>query len=230
MNSLDVSFLIKAIPQLVLEGVPVALVIVIAATALGGALGLLSAYTGVAQPAIYRVLNLFNGAVRGTPPVLLLFIIYFGLPQIVKGLGWKLDTTDIAVKFLLVILATALGVAANSSEMFRSAYNSLDSAQMEAGKSLGYNLFQRFIHIIMPQALAVILPNIGNMLIQEVQNSSLIYYVGVVDIMGKAKQINANVFNAKSIELYLAAAIVYWVLCFLISKGVRILEKKMGKR
>ena len=113
--------------------------------------------------------------------------------------------------------------------MFRSAYNALDKGQIEAGKSLGYTTWQRFIHIILPQGLRVILPNIGNMIIQEVHNSSLIYYLGVVDIMGKAKQINANVFNAKSLELYVAAALIYWILCFIIGKLVRLSEKSMDK-
>lgn len=249
MNSFDWIFLFESIPQMVIEGVPVAFVIVVASTILGFLLGMLFAFINTVRPNAGRLydsrfrqmihsagivllsilkkcIRLFTGAVRGIPPVLLLFIVYFGLPQALRGTGLVIDTTDMVTKFLLVIIATAITVAGNASEMFRSAYYSIEPAQIEAGRSFGYNLFQRFWHIIMPQGLVAILPNIGNMLIQELQGSSLIYYVGVVDIMGKAKQINANVFNAKSIELYIAAAIIYWILCFLISRGVRILEKR----
>ncbi len=252
MNSFDLIFLLKSIPQMIIEGVPVALVIVVASTILGFGLGMLFAFINIVRPNTGRVydsrfrqlvhsagivalnilkkfVRLFTGAVRGIPPVLLLFIVYFGLPQALKGVGVVVDTTDMAMKFLLVIIASAITVAGNASEMFRSAYHSIEVSQIEAGRSFGYNLFQRFWHIIMPQGLVAILPNIGNMLIQELQGSSLIYYVGVVDIMGKAKQINANVFNAKSIELYIAAAIIYWVLCFLISRGIRVFEKKIRK-
>lgn len=252
MNSFDFVFFVEAIPPLIIEGVPVALLLTFLATVTGFGIGLLFAVVNIVQIRNYhtyhsrtekflhdirrcillvikRIVLVFTGAVRGTPPVLLLFIVYFGLPQVTKGFGMILDTTKISVKFALVILAVGTAVASNSCEMFRSAYNALDKGQIEAGKSLGYTTLQRFIHIILPQGLRVILPNIGNMIIQEVHNSSLIYYLGVVDIMGKAKQINANVFNAKSLELYVAAALIYWILCFIIGKLVRLSEKSMDK-
>jgi ABC-type amino acid transport system permease subunit len=236
MDILDVAFLIKSIPQLILEGVPVALIIVIVSTVTGFILGLAFTAVLVAKSRRHaklllifkRIVTVFTGAVRGIPPVLLLFLIYFGVPQIAKGMGFIIDTTKVSNKFILVIVATALSVSSNASEMFRSAYNAVDVCQIEAAKSFGYNVFQRFIHVILPQGLVIILPNIGNMLNQEIQNSSLIYYVGVVDIMGKAKQINANVYNSKSIELYIAAAIIYWLMCFLVSKGIKWSEKKMS--
>lgn len=252
MNSFDFRFLIESMPQLIIEGLPVALLLTFSATAAGFAAGLLFAVINIVQirdytsyrnrtdkvihniskfllRAVKTFITVFTGAIRGTPPVLLLFIVYFGLPQIAKSCGIIINTTKISVKFWLVIVAMGIMVASNASEMFRSSYNALDKGQIEVGKSFGYTMLQRFWHIILPQALCVILPNIGNMIIQEIHGSSLIYYLGVVDIMGKAKQINANVFNTKSLELYIAAAIIYWLLCFVVNKIIGIVEKRMNK-
>ena len=137
MNSFDFVFFVEAIPPLIIEGVPVALLLTFLATVVGFAIGLLFAVVNIVQIRDYhtyhsrtekflhdirrfillvikRIILVFTGAVRGTPPVLLLFIVYFGLPQVTKGFGLILDTTKISVKFALVILAVGTAVASNS--------------------------------------------------------------------------------------------------------------------
>lgn len=239
MRVFDGSYFLKTLPKILLQGVPVTILVTAAALALGFLLGLLLTIVkvypvkptkgGAVLRLVQRVLDFVTLFVRGVPNFLMLYLIYFGLPEVLEGIGLSLSRTSDATKYYLVIAALGLTVAAPASEMFRSAYLSVDVQQIEAGKSFGYSGWQRFLHIILPQAFYVSIPNIGNRTIQVIHGTSLISYLGVLDIMGVAKLVNSYVYGAKSVEVYVTAALVYWVMTILLERAFRLLEKKSIK-
>lgn len=113
--------------------------------------------------------------------------------------------------------------------MFRSAYNSIQKGQMEAAHALGYTEIQKFFHIIVPQGLAVILPNLGSAVLSIIQATALVYTLGIFDILGKARQLDTNVSHVKTFEMYFSVAIIYWALAVLIQFIFSRLEKQMRK-
>ena len=115
------------------------------------------------------------------------------------------------------------------SEVIRSAYQSVDKGQYEAGVSVGLSNFQVFRRIVVPQAFVVALPNFGNGLLELIKEGSLAYTIGLIDVMGKAQLIIDSRFNAHALETYLALSIIYWVLSILIEQSFLKLEKFFSK-
>ena len=112
------------------------------------------------------------------------------------------------------------------SEVFRSALTAVNSNQLEAAHSVGLSSIQAYIHIIIPQALVSAIPNIANDVVGLFKGTSLIFYMGVQDIMGVAKA-NAGVSYAY-VEAYVDVLIVYVVLCFVMQKLFDLLEHRLN--
>ena len=212
----------------VLGALPVTILITILSLASGWLVGLLAAFGKIKGPAFVRVvLRFLTDVIRGIPTVVLLYVVYFGLPILFESAfgislrGWS--------KTAFVVIALAIELGTSSSEMFRSAYNSLKKGQLEAARALGYTGIQTFIHVIFPQGVFVILPNLGSAVLSIVQATALVYTLGVFDILGKARQIDTNVAHVKTFEMYFVVAIIYWALALIIGAVFRYAERRMGK-
>lgn len=165
---------------------------------------------------------------RGTPLLVQLFLSYYGLPIVLQSVnakfGTNLDINTIPA-IVFVFIAFSLNEAAYNSETIRAAIQSVDKNEIEAGKAMGMTNFQIMRRITLPQALVVAMPNFGNSLISLLKNTSLAFTVSVVDIMGKAKVVSGR--NLRLFEVYIAAAIVYWVVCIIIEVAAKLIEKKI---
>jgi L-cystine transport system permease protein len=155
-------------------------------------------------------------------------LIYIGLPVIIDGLsehyGWGFRSASIPmIGFAYVSLSITAG--AYISEVVRSGLLAVNRGQMEAAHSIGMTTWQAMRRIVIPQAFALNLSNISNMVIGMLHGSSLAFIVSVVDISAKAKIVASS--NWKFFEANLAAALIYWGLVILIERGTLLLEKRI---
>ena len=170
--------------------------------------------------------NAYTTIIRCTPSIVLLFLIYYGVPAIATNFGVDLQNVHSSV---FVIITFTLQFTAMMSEIMRSAYLAIPKGQYEAAVSVGLTPFQAYRRIIVPQAFVVAIPNIGNGVITLLQEGSLAYTIGLIDIVGKANlMIGANM-NAHALEIYLALAAIYWALSIIIEKIFGALEKAFSK-
>ena len=165
--------------------------------------------------------------IRCTPSIVLLFIVYYGIPKIALGL-FDLDL-NFSSKIIYVIISLSLIYSASLSEIIRSAYLALGKAQYEAALSIGLTPFQAVWRIMIPQGLVIALPNLGNSLISLFKEGSLAFTIGLIDMMGAGNLIISRNYGAYSLETYLALAIIYWALTIIIEQIFLRLEKHYGK-
>ena len=169
----------------------------------------------------------YINVIRCTPSIVLLFIVYYGIPKIALGL---LDVDlNFSSKIIYVIISLSLIYSATLSEIIRSAYLALGKAQYEAALSVGLSPLQAVWHIMIPQGLVVALPNLGNSLISLFKEGSLAFTIGLIDMMGAGNLIISRNYGAYSLETYLALAVIYWVLTFIIEQIFLRLEKHYGR-
>ncbi|RKF48298.1 amino acid ABC transporter permease [Paraburkholderia fungorum] len=152
-----------------------------------------------------RVLNwiarVYVSLFRGTPLLVQIFVIYYGLPS----LGISLDPTPAGV------IALSANVAAYLSESMRGAILGIPSGQWLAAYSLGLSRRQTLRYVIAPQALRIAVPSLSNSLISLIKDTSLVSVITVTELLRSAQEIIASTYQP--LPLYLAAAAVYWVLC-----------------
>ena len=165
--------------------------------------------------------------IRCTPSIVLLFIVYYGIPKIALGL-FDIDL-NFSSKIIYVIISLALIYSATLSEIIRSAYLALGKAQYEAALSIGLTPFQAVWCIMIPQGLVYALPNLGNSLISLFKEGSLAFTIGLIDMMGAGNLIISRNYGAYSLETYLALAVIYWALTLIIEQIFLRLEKHYGR-
>ena len=195
----------------------IAIVSISFAIVLGLAIALLRNNKIIIVDAIF---SLFISLFRGIPSVVLLFIIYYGLPQIFPVLK-QIGATTAA------IICFSLKYAAYLAEIFRAGLASVDIGQKEAGLTSGLTIFQVYRGIILPQAMVNALPNTGNMFISLLKDSSVAFFVGVQELLAAGKMLTANSFLY--FETYLAVGIVYWLTVVAYSWLQKQLERKLTK-
>ena len=219
-------YILEVLPQLV-PYILVTLGIVLGTVFFGGLIGLLLAAGKIRRGKIGRVLaNIYIYITRCIPSIVLLFIVYYGLPEFLNVFG--IDIND-ASKAFFVITTFSLLFAANMSEVFRSSYEAVDKGQREAAVSIGLTEFQAFTRIVLPQCVAVAIPNFTNTLISLMKEGSLAYTIGLIDLMGKGQLIIGQKQGSYSLEVYLAMFILYWILTILIEKSFGALERFLTK-
>ncbi|MBF1210374.1 MAG: amino acid ABC transporter permease [Gemella morbillorum] len=175
----------------------------------------------LAKISTIKVLNvlatIYVEVIRNTPILVQIMIIYFALPEV--GISFT--------PFMSAIIALSINSGAYVSEIFRSGILAIDKGQMEAGRSLGLSYFQTMKFIILPQALKNSLPALGNEFISLVKESSIVYFVGVADIMFAANTIKNATYE--TFGPYLIAAAIYFIITSVLSFLVKRLEKKLAK-
>ena len=159
---------------------------------------------------------------RGIPTLVLIFLLYLGLPQILKDFGIDIGGWD---KAIFIIATLSLNTSANMAEMMRASYLAVDKGQREAAYSVGMKPFMAFRRIIFPQAFGIAIPTLGNNIILLFKETSLGFTIGVIDILGKARAISAASFGANKLEVYIASAIIYWIICVVLEQGSKYIER-----
>ena len=164
--------------------------------------------------------------------VLLFYIAFVGAPALVVAINWVIEplgldpmrTRDLSMMWK-AILALTIGYSAFIAEVFRAGIQSVEVGQIEAARALGLNSWQRFRHIVFPQAVRTILPPLGNDFIALIKDSSLVSVLGVADITQLGKIYAAGSF--RFFETYNIVAYVYLMMTVTLSLGLRRIERKM---
>ncbi len=223
---LDIAYIFQTVYKL-LPYLWITLRLTLISILFGIVFGLVLAFVKMSKSRIARGIAYgYTTAIRSTPTVVLIFLIYYGLPLLFKALGLN---SNLLEKEATVIFIFTLYSSAYLSEVFRSALLAVDAGQREAGISIGMTEAQVFFRIIFTQALVVALPNFGNTLIATLKEISLAFIIGMVDLMGQAQIVNSNSYGMKSLEVYLAAGLLYWGLCFLLEQLMGLCEKICGR-
>ncbi|MDP5274536.1 amino acid ABC transporter permease [Chengkuizengella axinellae] len=182
---------------------------------IGLILAVLSAIARISTIKIFqKISRVYVSIIRGTPLLVQLFIIFYGLPNI----GIILDP------FPSAIIGFSLNVGAYGSEIIRAAILSIPKGQWEASFSIGMSYRQALKRIILPQASRVSVPPLSNTFISLVKDTSLASLVLVTEMFRKAQQIAAR--ENEFLLLYAEAGLIYWVICFLLS----IIQMKIENR
>jgi polar amino acid transport system permease protein len=188
------------------------------------------------NPVLVAVASLYVWAFRGTPLLVQIVIWgYFGLifEKIVIGIPFTdivffSVSTNVLISALVAgIIALTLNEAAYSSEIVRSGMLSVDEGQNEAAASLGMSPQYCFIHILLPQAMRVIIPPMGNQLISMIKNTSLLSLIAVLELYTEATQISAQ--NLRQVELLIVVSIWYLVIVSILSVPQHYLERYFGR-
>lgn len=170
-----------------------------------------------------KVMDMYISFTRSVPIVLQLFLVYYALPVLLSLVGINISNISALVATVIALIFYNAGYM---SEVLRPAYLAVDRGQHEAADSLGYTGFQKFTRIIAPQVVPIALPGWGNALIYLIHDTSLIFTIGVMDIMGVANLIISSSYGSNQIETYLAVALLFWAVCLLSDSFVRFFERK----
>lgn len=169
------------------------------------------------NPALSGLARGYISVIRGTPLLVQLFIIFYGLPE----LGVLLDPWPCAV------LAFSLNVGGYAAEVIRAAILSVPRGQSEAAYMVGMSRTLAMRRIILPQAARVSVPPLSNTFISLVKDTSLASLILVTELFRKSKEIAAP--SSQFMLLYSEAAVVYWVICLILSTGQSLLEKRLDR-
>ena len=151
------------------------------------------------------IARIYVSAIRGTPLLVQLFILFFGLPTV----GIVIDP------FPAAVFGFSLNVGAYASEVIRAAIQSIPKGQWEAAHTIGMNYSQTLRRIILPQATRVSIPPLSNTFISLVKDTSLASLILVTEMFRRAQEIASA--NYEFLLLYTEAAIIYWLICFILS-------------
>ena len=210
-----------------LEGVQNTLIIAVFTVLFGTLLGILLA---VAKMSSFKPIKWFSTAYieffRGTPLMVQLMFIFYGLPMI--GITFPdISFIENFQRFAAGIVAMSLNSAAYVAEVIRSGIQAVDIGQMEAARSLGFNKAQSMLLVILPQAIKNILPALGNEFVTVIKESSIVSVIGIADLMYRTNGVKAK--NYKTLECLFIAAIIYFILTFVSSRLIALMERRMNR-
>ena len=224
----DIEQVFTLIPQ-ILKYLPVTLELTAVAMTIGIIFGLILAVIRVNRvPVLSQIAAAFVSLIRGTPVLVQLYITYFGIPILLRYIN-QINGTDYSVNGIpnIVFAFVALGFnqSAFTSETFRAAILSVEKGQIEAAKSLGMTGSQVLHRVIMPQAFQVALLPLGNSLISLIKGTSLAFSCAVVDMTAGGKILVGR--TARYFEMYLALAIIYWIITIILQQAVKLISRRI---
>ncbi|MDQ0150013.1 ABC transporter permease subunit [Eubacterium multiforme] len=170
-------------------------------------------------PILKQLAEIYISFFRGTPLLVQLFLLYFGIPQIIPSL-------QNMSAYTAALIGLGLNASAYIAEILRSSVTAIDKGQMEACLSLGMTKGEGLRRIIMPQAFRIAIPPLGNIFVDTVKGTSLAFTLGVVELLAKAQMAAASSY--KFFESYIIVAIMYWIIIEIFNYFQRILEKKLS--
>jgi len=222
----DWMLIIESLPKIA-TGAVLTLEVLLLSLLLGTALGIgaalmrISGSRWLAWPSLA-----YSYVFRGTPMLIQLFVIYYGLSQF-EALRASLLWPVLREPFWCAVIAMSLNVGGYSAEILRAAIQGVDQRLHEAGRALGLSRNQRFVHITTPIAIRLALPAYGNEIIGLLKGTALLSLIAMNDITGVARTIVAKTFAPY--EIFISAALVYLCLTWVIQFGVRGAERHFNR-
>lgn len=220
MKSFDLLFMLEVLPRII-KYVYITLSITMLSMLIGICIG-----TGIALVRVYKIKVLYRlsgiyiSFFRGTPLLVQLFLLYYGIPQVIPKFA-------LLNAYSAAFIGLSLNSGAYMAEIIRGAIHSVDKGQMEACLSVGMTPWQGMKRVVLPQAARVAIPALGNTFIGLLKESSLAFTLGVSEMLAQAKMSAAATY--KFFESYLAVAIIYWLITICFSQLQKKLEESMNK-
>ena len=159
---------------------------------------------------------------RGTPLLVQLFIIYFGIPSLSRSLGGEISIDA----WTAAIVGLSLNSTAYLAEIVRAGIQSVEVGQREAAESLGLDGRQTLFNVIFPQALRRMIPPLGNEFVVLLKDTSLVAFIGYQELLRQGQLIVAR--NFRAFEIYITIALIYLVMTILASQVFALLERRMN--
>lgn len=228
MMVIDIPFIWVAFKEIA-KAIPLTLMLAIVPVIIGFMIGL--AVTFIREYKVKGLYSIANGYVsffRGTPAIMHIMLIYFGVPMIldhvIHSLGLSFQTNTIPI-VLYVLIALSLTAGAYLSEIIRSGVASVSKGQMEAAYSIGMSTPQALGRILFPQALAKSIPNFTNLSVGFLHMTSIAFLVSQKELTGTANIVASS--NLKFLESFIAAGLTYWGISIIMEGIFYLIEKRM---
>lgn len=216
MSERLIGILVSSFVKILIPGIKVTIPLTLLSFAVSFVLGLILAIVQVANIKVLKQISvIYIWIFRGTPLIVQLFIIFFGMPSI----GIMIDA------FPAAVLAFGLNLAAYNAEVFRSAILAIPEGQLEAAYMIGLSYPQAMKNVILPQSFPIAFPSLFNNLISLLKDTSLAASITVIELFTAAQQIAARTYEP--FALYLEAAFIYLIFSTLLTMLQSYLEKKL---
>ena len=211
------------------DGIVITLVVTVASFLLVLAVGMLGGLGRLSRnKIIYGSTTLYVEIVRGVPLLVQLLLWYYAIPPILQGIGRGLNFQPLAdfqaEPVAMAVLGLTICYGAYMSEVYRAGIQSIPKGQYEAARSQGMTYLQAMRYVILPQAIRVILPPVGNEFISLLKDSSLVSVVAVADLTRRGREFMSKNFNP--IETWLMIALLYLVMTLLSARIVAWVERR----
>ena len=204
------------------QGIPATVFVSVLSVIIGSAAGLLLALMRTSKSKVLNwISKVYVDIVRGTPMVVQALIFAYGIPQFMQAHVLYFKWANLIIPAIIVC---GLNSAAYMSEVIRSGIQAVDKGQMEAARSLGMSKSMAMKLIIIPQAIKIILPAVGNEFVTLIKETSVLSFVGVVEILRKGTLLNAATYQA--FPAYIGVALAYMLLTIPLSKLIGVMENR----
>ena len=222
---MDFSFLLDY-KNFFINGTQITVLLAFFAVLFGSLVGILLAMFKISSNKFLKgIASVYIEFIRGTPLLVQLFIIYYGLPYFgIEFPDFSLLGQNVG-DFMAGVIAMSINSGAYVAEIFRAGIQAVDKGQMEAARSLGMPYLMTMKKIILPQAFKNILPALGNEFIVVIKESAIVSIIGIHDLMYNADTVRGNTY--KPFEPLIVAAVIYFIITFTLSKFIGLLEKRM---
>ncbi|MCJ0918869.1 amino acid ABC transporter permease [Mammaliicoccus sciuri] len=211
LNAAKQAFL-PMLEGLVKYSIPITLVTFV----LGLILALATALMRISSSKVLKgIARFYVSIIRGTPMIVQLFIIFYGIPEIGRLATGNADNQLTLSPVIAAIIGLSFNVGAYASEILRGGIMSIPKGQTEAAYSIGMNYKQTVQRIILPQAIRVSVPALGNTFLSLIKDTSLLGFILVAEMFRKAQEVASTTYEF--LTIYLLVAILYWIVCFIIS-------------
>lgn len=223
----NLGFFASRFNQAIVITIELSIISLVAATIIGIIVGLVN--TSKSKSVIMKILkaiaNLYIYIIRGTPMLVQILIIYFGLGQMLRPTGFR--WLNIGGTFTAGTVALSLNAGAYMAEIVRGGIEAVDKGQIEAARSLGLTYGKTMKKIVLPQALRTMLPSIINQFIISIKDTSLLSVIGLTELTNVGKTIAATQ-SAHMMVIYCFMACYYLFICIVLAQVSKVVEKRLS--
>lgn len=223
----NLGFFARRFNQAIVITIELSIISLVAATIIGIIVGLVN--TSKSKSVIMKILkaiaNLYIYIIRGTPMLVQILIIYFGLGQMLRPTGFR--WLNIGGTFTAGTVALSLNAGAYMAEIVRGGIEAVDKGQIEAARSLGLTYGKTMKKIVLPQALRTMLPSIINQFIISIKDTSLLSVIGLTELTNVGKTIAATK-SAHMMVIYCFMACYYLFICTVLAQLSKVVEKRLS--
>ena len=220
MNLVEV--FLEVYPSL-LKGLGVTIQVTVLSLLIAFVIGMISCMMGISsfRPVTW-ISKFYVWVVRGTPFIVQLFIIYFGIPQLIQSMGVEFRLTS----FQAAVITLSINAGAYMSEIFRGGIQAVPKGQMEAARSLGLSKGRAMIKVILPQALRICIPSLGNQFIITLKDTSLAATIALAEIVYMGKLYVGR--TMQSFATYMIIGVMYLIIITILTQILSFIESRMN--